>query len=621
MFEAYKIGIRIQVLNFASQGLAMLGADLMKTHGMAAKLENSLKAVKIAGIGLASAKMGDGMLGFLEKSVKLSKEYTRQLSLMESSGSMNPAEIAEATSAAWKTAREVITTTPAENLEAIRELRSVFGADHMHEAYAVLPFVQRAKSVMEALSGKEQHGVAFDMMKAIDLRGNGAMTIDQVVKNADMMTQTLMAMGGTLNVHDYHMALKQAKTSGMRLDDTFVYKYLPTFMQELKTGTGGAMSAGTIMETLRRSVAGGRIPEKMIPNWLASGMLTEEGVGHGGAKNRFIKPGSIAGTEMLLSNPFQWANEVAAPAIEKLMKAKNVGFDTATAMLFGDRNAEFGVSTFIKKAQQFERDRKLIEKGNNSYDTYQALLKSNPQMAEMALQKKWEESMAIIGYQILPILIPYMQKFATMLDDVGQWMERNQSTVKAVALGFAGLAVAEAVLGRVLMYGAFIKFFGLGPMIGTAMRAIGTGIMFLARAFLLNPIGLAITGIAAAAYLLWKNWDTVGPWLQGIWDGIKNGVSALVEWFASKWKWFAGLFGGGDSPKEGAPGTVERERDKFISPREARVMLVNTQINLDGRPMANSLASYLVREVVRPTGGSAFDPNQALAPAGMPYAR
>ncbi|MGC8059606.1 hypothetical protein ACP3WF_24215, partial [Salmonella enterica] len=80
-----------------------------------------------------------------------------------------------------------------------------------------------------------------------------------------------------------------------------------------------------------------------------------------------------------------------------------------------------------------------------------------------------------------------------------------------------------------------------------------TGIMFLGRAFLLNPIGLAITGIAAAAFLLWKNWDTVGPWLQGIWDGIKNGVSALVEWFASKWKWFTGLFGG-DSPKEGAPG-------------------------------------------------------------------
>ncbi|MGC7995738.1 hypothetical protein, partial [Salmonella enterica] len=85
-----------QVLNFASQGLAMLGADLMKTHGLALKLEDKLKAVKIAGIGLASAKMGDGMLGFLEKSVNYSKEYTRQLSLMKVAG-MSQKDIAEAT--------------------------------------------------------------------------------------------------------------------------------------------------------------------------------------------------------------------------------------------------------------------------------------------------------------------------------------------------------------------------------------------------------------------------------------------------------------------------------------------------------------------------------------------
>ncbi|MGR9856824.1 hypothetical protein ACUOG4_22775, partial [Escherichia coli] len=127
------------------------------------------------------------------------------------------------------------------------------------------------------------------------------------------------------------------------------------------------------------------------------------------------------------------------------------------------------------------------------------------------LRKKYEEAMGIIGYQILPTLIPYMVKFAELLSQTSQWMKDNQGTVKTLVMGFAALAAVEAVVGRVLMYGAFIKFVGLGPVIGTAMRAIGTGIMFLGRAFLLNPIGLAITGIAAAAFRLWKNWDTVGP--------------------------------------------------------------------------------------------------------------
>lgn len=59
----------------------------------------------------------------------------------------------------------------------------------------------------------------------------------------------------------------------------------------------------------------------------------------------------------------------------------------------------------------------------------------------------------------------------------------------------------------------------------------------------------------------------------------------------------------------------------YIGKSKQQVVQVNTELKVDGRVMANSLSSYLVREVVRPTGGSAFDPNQALAPVGMPYAR
>lgn len=619
MSFAYSVAIKLSVANLASQGIKLVASDLLAAHGAAVKLEDKLKALKMAAVGYGMQKVGGGILGFLEKSVDASKEYTRQLSLMNAAG-MTQKDIAEATAAAWKTSRDVITSSAAENLSAIRELRSVFGTNHMHEAYAILPTVQRTKAVMEALSGKKQDGVAFDMVKAIELRNSGAMSAETMQKNADMMAQTLMAFGGTLNVRDYHMALKQAKTSGMRLDDMFVYKYLPTLMQEVKTGSGGAQSAGTILETMRRAIAGGRIQEKMIGNWLDSGMVTASGIGHGGAGNRFVKPGAVAGTELFLSNPYQWANEIAAPAIQRLMAKKHVGFDTATAMLFGDRNAEFGISTLIKKAQQFERDKKLIDGGNNTYDTYQKLLKSNPELAQTAMHSQMQNVMARIGYEILPRLIPYMIKFADMLDGISQWMQKHPVKMQWLVYGLGGVGVALTLIGKALMTAGIIKFLGMGPVISKFFGLIGSGVLLLGRALFANPIGLAITAIAAAAYLLWKNWDYVGPKLQAAWDGIKSAVGALSDWLRSKWEWIKSFLpsswfsSNSNTPPVG-------EASPHISPRPSQPVQVHTQVNMDGFRVASVVSKHQAKSMARPQSGpSTFDGSMNLRALGSGFA-
>lgn len=622
---AYSVAIKLSVANLASQGIKLLAGDLLAAHGAAVKLEDKLKALKTIAIGYGMQKIGGGMLSFLEKSVETSKEYTRQMSLLNRAG-MSHKEVAEATAAAWKTSHEVITSSAAENLAAIRELRSVFGTEHMHEAYAILPVVQRTKAIMEALSGKSQEGVAFDMVKAIELRNTGAMSTATMQKNADMMSQTLMAFGGTLNVHDYHMALKQAKTSGMRLDDTFVYKYLPTLMQEVKTGTGGAQSAGTILETMRRAIAGGRISEKMIGNWLDSGLISASGIGHGGAHNRFIKPGSVAGTEMFLSNPYQWANEIAAPAIQKLMAKKHVGFDTATAMLFGDRNAEFGVSTMIKKAMQFERDRKLVDTGYNSYDNYQALLKSNPQLAQMAMQKQWENVQARIGYEILPTLIPLMIKFADTLNGISEWMKKHPVKTEWIVKGLVGFGIGMVVVGKALMTAGIIKFLGAGPIIGRILGFIANAVLLVGRALFLNPIGLVLTAIAAAAYLLWKNWDVVGPKLKALWEGIKTAVGKFIDWIHDKLASFkkgaTTYLNDIANTEQASNGQIPDTSPNVPPSATTQTVQVHTQVNLpDGRALAEFVTKHQSKSIMfqKQTGPRLPDLNMGLPPVAAGY--
>ncbi|MEM5527174.1 hypothetical protein, partial [Enterobacter hormaechei] len=39
-------------------------------------------------------------------------------------------------------------------------------------------------------------------------------------------------------------------------------------------------------------------------------------------------------------------------------------------------------------------------------------------------------------------------------------------------------------------------------------------VLWIGRALLMNPIGLAITAVAAAAYLIYRNWGAVSSWFK-----------------------------------------------------------------------------------------------------------
>lgn len=68
----------------------------------------------------------------------------------------------------------------------------------------------------------------------------------------------------------------------------------------------------------------------------------------------------------------------------------------------------------------------------------------------------------------------------------------------------------------------------------TALMTAGRAVLWLGRAVLMTPIGLTLTAIAGAAYLVWRNWEAIGPKLAAVWQSVKTG-------FASAWAWFKGL--------------------------------------------------------------------------------
>ena len=83
--------------------------------------------------------------------------------------------------------------------------------------------------------------------------------------------------------------------------------------------------------------------------------------------------------------------------------------------------------------------------------------------------------------------------------------------------GFSAVARGARTLGGVLS----------GGLVRGIMLA-GRAVLWIGRALLMNPIGLAITAVAAAAYLIYRNWGAVSSWFKQRWADIKEAFNGGI---------------------------------------------------------------------------------------------
>ena len=70
--------------------------------------------------------------------------------------------------------------------------------------------------------------------------------------------------------------------------------------------------------------------------------------------------------------------------------------------------------------------------------------------------------------------------------------------------------------------------------IGRATKSI-FGLVKASFAFALSPLGIALIAIAGAAYLIYKNWDMVGPYFISLWERIETAL--IGAWNRIKPAW------------------------------------------------------------------------------------
>lgn len=175
---------------------------------------------------------------------------------------------------------------------------------------------------------------------------------------------------------------------------------------------------------------------------------------------------------------------------------------------------------------------------------------------QMAKNSLFNVSSAL-GETLKPALMEIIQATSDLLGKVREWVRENPGLASAlmktaaaaavIVTALGGLALAAAaVIGplAILRYGfAMLSIMGGGPLpmlmtLGkTILPMVGNAILFIGRALLMNPIGLLITAIAGAAFLIYRYWGPISAFFTGLWTNIttfaRTAWGSLTTWFAT----------------------------------------------------------------------------------------
>ncbi|AUT90931.1 phage tail tape measure protein [Proteus mirabilis] len=154
------------------------------------------------------------------------------------------------------------------------------------------------------------------------------------------------------------------------------------------------------------------------------------------------------------------------------------------------------------------------------------------------------------------------QSITKAISKVESWVKANPELAKTltmIGLAIAGIITTLGILSLSIaamlgpLAAAKLSLSILGIKGGSALtlllkpiKLLGSAFLGLGKAMLANPILLVIAAIAAAVYLIYKNWDTIGPYVYKVWDTVKRYTAiawqALKDTIKSAWETIKYIF-------------------------------------------------------------------------------
>lgn len=251
--------------------------------------------------------------------------------------------------------------------------------------------------------------------------------------------------------------------------------------------------------------------------------------------------------------------------LASLTKQVTGGDEMKIGQIFSDEQARQGITALIQSEKDYLAIRKQALEARGMTDKEFERMAGTSSANMNVLMGSLQGLSVTLGTHLLPSLISGTQWLTRVTTSIGAWAQANPraaSTLMSVAkwiviakIGLGGLqfAFGGTLKGAASAWRTIAKWKEMGKLarafgiVKGAGLGLARAVMFVGRAMLLNPIGLAVTALGVAAYLIWKHWDK-----------IKGAFAATKGWLTTAWSKIGAIFSAGVAFVGRAVGFVKR---------------------------------------------------------------
>lgn len=469
-------------------------------------------------------------------------------------------------------------TSTLDNLTLVRDGVTAF-AD-VHHAKMVAPTLAKMKFGNEAMFGAEigaeNDRKMMDMLKVIELRG-GLKSEKAFKDQANKIQQVITATGGRVQGIEWLNAIKRGGVAVKGLTDEALYYKMEPIIQELSGNTYGnaAMSA-------YQNIYQGRTTKRAANNMERLGLIADPSkLKHDKAGQiSYLDVGAIKGADLFRKDQFAWMEEILLPQLAAKGITSKKQIHDAIGSIFTNRTASNLFTTMYDQREQIHKNAKL-NAGAENIDQLSERAKGTTAGKELDAKAKLHDAYLQFGQTILPIYTQALVMASNAMQTFTGWMQQNPTLAKALGTGLLVIAAGLVAIGGLLlvfsplilsMLSLRLMMVTLGvqgsalsfalrmlvmpfSLLKSAISGIGSALIWLARLAMAHPILALITAVAFGVYMIYQNWDTVGPYFQKAWaqitgffkSGIGNISATILNWspmglfysaFATVLNWF-----------------------------------------------------------------------------------
>ena len=240
------------------------------------------------------------------------------------------------------------------------------------------------------------------------------------------------------------------------------------------------------------------------------------------------------------ANGQEYLNEMSQEDIDKLQEKSKLmtgGTMSGGALqwaamanhLWGEQGQDFAIISSHKEL--YERLKKQMDIQKNLHKQIEDIRESWQGVGHI-LVSNIENVLIQIGKPIMDILIPRIKKVGEAFGSLMEFLADNPQIAKTIGFIMAigtGLAL---IIGPALVLVGTIGF--MVPLLEAGF-AVLSAVFAAAIAPILITLGV-ILAVAAAGYLIYKNWGAIKTFFINLWTSIKVIAGSVWNWLATNWK-------------------------------------------------------------------------------------